>query len=175
LRDVTQEQFRREHGLEETVAVRQWLARNCLSETEFGRFLESETRLRWLEALYQDDGVQHLHAELIASGQYAAISERARRKRDLLNANGLEEAEFADAGVEPRKLLEWYFRERLKRDSPIVMSAYARELGIHSEEELSREALREYLFQRCSASPVGVVAPEAKCGRSLHELEGPDR
>jgi hypothetical protein len=151
LRDVTQEQFRRERGLEETTKVREWLARNRLSEVEFGRFLESETCLRWLEALYRDDDVQHLTAELVSSGEYEAISRRAALKQELLLARGLSEPEPADAGLDTHSLLEWYFRERLGREPPAVLSAYARELGINSEAELQRDAMREYMFQGLAA------------------------
>ena len=150
LRDLTQDAFRRERGLEESEAIWQWLARNRLKEADFGRFLEAEARLRWLRAMYASADAEHLTAELRASGAYEALRSRAISKHELLVRRGFRDPELSDAGLLLPALVEWYFETRLQSPVPHDLQAYLHQAGLSNIQEFTREALREYLFLKLS-------------------------
>jgi hypothetical protein len=148
LSDSAQEAFRRTRGLQKREAVWDWIGENDLDEAGFGRLLESEAQLHWLETVYQGEGIRYLRSELIAMGLYPELRARAAHKQEVLSARGLADPALADADVGEIDLMRWYFEHRLGGPVPADLSTHLRESGVASEGELRREALREYLYLR---------------------------
>lgn len=155
LRDATQESFRRRRELLDDRSIWGWLGDNGLSETDFGRLLDGEARLRWFEALHAQDTAAELAAEMIALGILPAIRARAEHKQSVLTGAGLGEPELADAPLGPEALLGWYFEERLGHAVPSDIKAYLSDHGLPDQAALAREARRELLYLRLTGRGSG--------------------
>jgi hypothetical protein len=155
LRDATQESFRRQRELLDDRSIWGWLGDNGLGETDFGRLLDGEARLRWFEALHAQDTAGELAAEMIALGILPAVRARAEHKLSVLMGAGLAEPELADVPLGAEALLTWYFEERLGHPVPPDLKAYLAGRGLPDEAALAREARRELLYLRLTGRATG--------------------
>jgi hypothetical protein len=148
LMDVTQEAFRRERELVEEDVVRAWLKDNALTETDFGAFLETESKVRWLDTMYGSDSSHYLRDELVAEGLLPEIEARAADKAKTLAAHGLADPELSDSGMTADELTRWYFDAGLGQPVPANLGRFLSYQGLVDEDSLRREALRELLYRR---------------------------
>jgi hypothetical protein len=148
LMDVTQEAFRRERELVEEDVIRAWLKDNALTEAEFGDFLETESKVRWLETMYGSDSSHYLRDELVAEGLLPAVEARAADKARTLAAQGLADPELGDSGMTADELTRWYFESGLGQPVPANLGRFLSYQGLPDEDSLRREALRELLYRR---------------------------
>jgi len=107
-----------------------------------------ENELGWLRQRYREDLDRHVADAARATGDYAALVERAHRKQEVLSQRGLENATRAEAGISERDLLVWYFEQRLGGSIPADVDAYVIDTGLPDRRALEREALRELLYTR---------------------------
>jgi len=142
----TVEIFRRERGLLQPEQIDAWLDRQRLNPDEFARLMGDEARVRYIRTLLDGDVDRHLPDLLRLTGQYAHFEERARRKEAALSARNLEIPSLADADLTEAGLWEWYFRNRLGRDVPGDVDAWARRFRFFSLDAFRQMVLREYCY-----------------------------
>lgn len=146
--EETAARFRRERGLLDEDALQVFLRDNDLDAASSARLIEGEALLRATEALFRGDALRSLVDELRASGRYPAVRARAARKQSLLASLGLAEPALADTGLDEAGLLAWYFEERLGLPRPPPLELHLRRAGLDDQQELLRQAAREYLYLR---------------------------
>ncbi len=129
-----------------SAALRGWCEAHPLSDAQFVRLMEEQTRVRWIEEAAQTAVLDHLRDHLRVSGEYVALDERSREKQRRLETWGLENPALADAGLTEGELLDWYFRQRLGRDSVPDVGSYAAAAGFADEAAFHLAVLREYCY-----------------------------
>jgi hypothetical protein len=146
---------RKERG-QEGAAVDQptgdWLQAQGLSAEGHREYLKRGADLEWLRRHLRNDLSMYVVDELRARGEYAALAQRALKKRELLASRGFSEPKPTDVGMEEHDVMAWYFR-RLGRPVPSDMAAFFAESGISDMASLRQEALRELLFDNLNTQP----------------------
>jgi hypothetical protein len=80
---------------------------------------------------------------------FARFAARARSKRELLEAEGLEHPSGDGPRLAPPAALRaWYFEKRLGQPIPDDIDAAARELGFADRTDFDRALRREWLYCR---------------------------
>jgi hypothetical protein len=119
------DEFRRERGLLSQQAFEAWLSMQGLAGADVEQFFESEFQLRRAQSIFGESLMPSVIDQLRATGQYAALQARAREKRRVLAANGLDTPELADTWLSEEQLWVWYFDTR-GQAVPLDLDAYAR-------------------------------------------------
>lgn len=135
-------------GLYRRAELDQWLVANDLAAEDFERLMEEEARLEAYMALVGPALDQPLIDQLRLRGDYPRLADRARRKHAVLADLGQPDPEPADIGLPPPRLVRWYFAERLDREPPDDLEAYASALGFADRTEFYRLLTRECLFSK---------------------------
>jgi hypothetical protein len=141
--DEAVEGFRRARGLHEPEALAAWLAEQGLTPEGLFRLVRDGSLADRAQAFAAPELGRHLNDRLRESGDYAALSARARDKQTALAARGLDNPSLGDSDLPLPDLWRWYFEERLGRPVPADLHAYARSLDLSGEEALLRVVLRE--------------------------------
>src|SRR5262249_12275923 len=84
--------------------------------------------------------------ELLMTGEYERLVERALDKERVLEARGAQNPRGEGTGLTQEELLSWYFDQRLGRAVPRDVFVYARENGFEDDLSLRRAILREYCY-----------------------------
>ncbi|WP_199724239.1 TfuA-like protein [Corallococcus sp. AB011P] len=144
------EAFRRERGLLEARATEEWMRAQKLSVEGFWELMLEEVLLRWAYQTLAPALTSCLPSHLRASGDYAALAERAERKQRILDERGLCSPSLEDTGLTEDLLCRWYFSERLGQPVPSNLDDHARAIGWADASALRRAMLREYCYQKLS-------------------------
>src|SRR5262249_25072401 len=89
---------------------------------------------------------RYLVDHLRATGDRLHFSERARAKRELLGAHGLDAVTLEDASLSEEQLWTWFFEVRLGRAVPTDVRAWAVAVGFEDDRALRAAVLREHAF-----------------------------
>lgn len=136
--------------LENDDQLREWMLENDLDDNAYRNLLEGQGAVERVHRRWYLDN-QSLIDESRLAGAYTVARQRARQKQQLLQQNGLDEPTLEALGVDATRLVTWYFEERLRMPVPRAIDTYLLEQGLHSLEDLLREARREYAFLRLTA------------------------
>jgi hypothetical protein len=136
----------------EDAAFRQWLSDHALTNDSYRALVEQQAQLNWLRGRFREDIDRHVVDELRCTGEYAALARRASDKQRVLGERGLDEPTLEDGGLTERGLLSWYFEQRLGCPVPEDLEAFLLEFGLKDVPALRREALRELLYARLTAT-----------------------
>jgi hypothetical protein len=138
--------LRARHGLFTRAELDRWLADNDLELDRLEWLMREEAQLR--ATLRRATPSDQLLDELRLRNDYVRLTDRARRKQELLGGRGLDQPTPEDAGVTPVQLLAWYFEGRLGQPIPDDIEVAAREFGFADRADLYRALLREWLYCR---------------------------
>jgi hypothetical protein len=126
-----------------SVEVDGWLAGRDLDRSDLVALAERARRSRSIRSTARDD----FHAELLRAARaapgYAELRRRAAAKVALL-------ADVPPAVPEDDTLLRWYFVDRLGRDVPGALNAWARCAGWVDPGELVRALRRDWTYRRAA-------------------------
>jgi hypothetical protein len=132
--------------------LERWLMEHGLTRDGYRAFLERQAHFESLRERFHDEVDRHVVDELRVNGTYSSVSRRALDKQHLLAKHGLDEPTLKDAGISAEEVLSWYFNKALACPVPKNLEAFMREIGLADVASLQREALRELIYQRLSAS-----------------------
>jgi hypothetical protein len=133
-------------GLYTRAALDAWLARNDLDAAALECLIEDHARSEAVAGLSGPSLDRHLLDELRLSGAYERLAERARQKKNVLAAHGVDGVEGAAPGPSAAALRLWFFEQRLGRPVPDNIEAFARELGFVDLAEFDGALRREWLY-----------------------------
>jgi hypothetical protein len=139
-------EFRRRHGLASAAELEGWLADNHLDPEGYNRLIADEVRLHKLAAALGSFGASFTLDDLRVSNRYAGLAARARDKERSLGA-----VPAAASMPDETALLQamvWYFEDRLGREIPADIEAYARGAGYADVTSFRRVVWREHLYCR---------------------------
>jgi hypothetical protein len=132
---------RRARGLLEPEDVTTWLGERDLDGADLPGLARRLGVLRWARDAHRDAVAGEMALALRSDDAYAALAERAARKRDAL-------ASLPSGRTPPtdRELVEWYFRDRLGEDVPVALDAWATTHGWRDIADLVRALRAEWWF-----------------------------
>jgi hypothetical protein len=136
--------FRTQRGLFTQSALDLWLKENDLDKPGFEQMLGEGDRLEEMETT--SDLSRHMLNELRLTGAYAALSARARRKRDRLKSLGLSDTGPLRTGLSALELRRWFFETRLGRRMPADISSFLYEAGYPDRDMFDLAITREYMY-----------------------------
>lgn len=142
----TAAELRRRHGLTTAAELQSWLADNHLDRDGFDRLMADEARLDKLQAALRASGASALLDHARASGSYVRLAARASDKGRFLDALP-DTASMPDEAALLRAMV-WYFEDRLGREMPADVEAYARGIGYGDAASFRRAVWREHLYCR---------------------------
>lgn len=138
--------LRGEQGLYNRAALDAWLERNHLDETSLEQLLGREVRAEAILAQSRHSLDDALIDELRLTGSYAALAERARRKKDALTARGIDVLQGSATGLDATALRVWFCSQRLGRPMPDDVAGFAHELGFASLVEFDGALRHEQIY-----------------------------
>jgi hypothetical protein len=121
--------------------VTTWLGERDLGGADLPGLARRLAVLRWARDAHGDAVAGEMALALRSDDAYAALAERAARKRDAL-------ASLPSGRTPPtdRELVEWYFRDRLGEDVPVALDAWATTHGWRDIADLVRALRAEWWF-----------------------------
>ncbi|MEP6652958.1 MAG: TfuA-like protein [Myxococcales bacterium] len=140
------EDFRRERGLLSAETFDRWIEEQHLDQDQLTAYFQREAIVRRLKVTLERELLLHLTDHLRETGEYGAVKSRAAAKQADLAARGMELPELAETLLSENELWRWYFRERLHREVPANLQAFAQ--GQNADlDHLRTAVLREYCYQ----------------------------
>jgi hypothetical protein len=141
---ATSDRFRRDHGLNDAAATRQWLADNGLTAGGYTVLLRQEHTLAAVTAETHGELAVFMRDQLRADDMYTRLADRIRAKRAWLSEAGLDDPppDAHDDGA-----LRWYFATR-SADVPTDLADYWRKFDFRSEADFLRAVRREHHYSR---------------------------
>ncbi|HXV30187.1 MAG TPA: TfuA domain-containing protein, partial [Sinorhizobium sp.] len=139
-------QFRRRHGLATAAELEHWLTANHLDRDGFNRLMADEVRLDQLAAALGWAVTSFGLDELRVRGHYTRLAERAGDKERSLDAIPAAASMPDEAAL--LQAMVWYFEDRLGREIPTDIEAYARATGYADAPSFRRAVWREHLYSR---------------------------
>ena len=118
-----------------------WLDERDLVRTDLPEVARRLAVLRWARDAHRDAVAGEMALAVRSDDAYTGLADRAERKRDLLASLPSDRATPGEG-----ELVEWYFRERLDRDVPVALDAWATANGWRHVAELVRALRREWWF-----------------------------
>ncbi|HEX3291355.1 MAG TPA: TfuA-like protein [Gaiella sp.] len=134
---------RRRRGLLEPEDLDAWLAARDLGRTDLPAVSRRLAVLRWAEEAHRDAIAGEVALALRSDTPYAALAERAERKRRELAAQPMGCA----ADVSDNDLIAWYFEECLGAEVPVALDAWATAHGWRRVADLVRALRAERTFR----------------------------
>jgi hypothetical protein len=120
-----------------------WLEAHGLGEADLPVVARRLAVLHWAQAAHRDAAAGEVALSLRFDDDYAELAARAARKRDLLASLALASAGETD----DETVVSWYFRERLGRDVPSSLDAWASAHGWTHVSDLLRALRAERAFE----------------------------
>jgi hypothetical protein len=133
---------RRARGLLEPEDVDTWLDERDLDRDDLPDVARRLAALRWARDAHRDAVAGEVAFALRWDDAYAGLAARAARKREVLASLPSDRATPADV-----ELVEWYFRERLGREAPVALDAWATAHGWRRVADLVRAIRDEWWFR----------------------------
>jgi hypothetical protein len=125
-----------------------WLEDHGLSEADLPVVARRLAALRWAEAAHRDAATAEVALTIRFDDDYAELAARSARKRDVLASLSLASAGETD----DETVVSWYFRERLGRDVPSSLDAWASAHGWSQASDLVRALRLEHAFELVGTS-----------------------
>ena len=135
--------YYRRYGLYETDHPEVRLGEGTLTQDEFREVVEAEMRLEFVKRTASGQVMPQVLAMLRSSSEFNPAFQRARDKRQALDAFGFDGG--VDVGLTDADLIAWHF-ERLAVPVPADIPSYARDLGLRNVEEFMQMLGRERAF-----------------------------
>jgi len=135
------EEERRAHGLLEPEDLDTWLDGHDLDRTDLPEVARRLAVLRWARDAHRDAVAGEMALAVRSDSAYARLVGRAERKADAVASLPSDRATPGDG-----ELVGWYFRERLGREVPVALDAWATANGWRHVAELVRALRREWWF-----------------------------
>ena len=135
------EEERRAHGLLEPEDLDTWLDGHDLDRTDLPEVARRLAVLRWARDAHRDAVAGEIALAVRSDSAYARLVGRAERKGDAVASLPSDRATPGDG-----ELVGWYFRERLGREVPVALDAWATANGWRHVPELVRALRREWWF-----------------------------
>ena len=157
--------FRGKRSLLEAAELERWLDDNDLDWASFVDLMKEEVLRGWVEQVTSSHVASQLPAVLRLSGDYVRVRTRAIEKQRFLQSRGLENPALSDAGISEDELLAWYFENRLGREVPSDVEAYARSAGFADADVFRRMLLREFCYYTRATLERGGSAHDGDGGR----------
>ena len=136
-------EFRMAQGLLRQADLQAWMARNDLDTTGFRRLMQGQAALRATGRRRDPALCAAILDRLRLQGDYGALRDRARAKR---------QAAAAEPGLPLPLLVAWYFETRLNRPLPDSIPDHAAALGLPDADRFHGILAAEYAFLRAQAS-----------------------
>ena len=136
------EEERRARGLLEPEDVDTWLDERDLDRDDLPDVARRLAALRWARDAHRDAVAGEVALALRSDDAYAGLAARAARKREVLASLPSDRATPADV-----ELVEWYFRERLGREVPVALDAWAIAHGWRRVADLVRVLRDEWSYR----------------------------
>ena len=140
-RRATTAEFRQRRGLGSAVQLQRWLADNRLDQDGFERLMSEEARLDKLAIALGAAVTPFALDDLRLSGGYPPLAARANEKERSLEDIGTDRTTELAAMI-------WYFEDRLGREIPADLEAYARSAGFADAASFRRAVWREHVYSR---------------------------
>ncbi len=140
---------RRARGLLEPEDVDAWLAERDLDRDDLADVARRLAILRWARDAHRDALAGEVALAVRSDEAFPALADRAERKRRLVASLPSDRPTPADD-----ELVAWYFRERLGRDVPVALDAWAAAHDWRRVTDLLR-ALRDEWWFRATGDPGG--------------------
>ena len=140
------ERERRSRGLLEPEDVDGWLDERGLRRTDLPAVARRLAVLRWAREAHRDSVAGEVALTVRFDDAYAGLAARAARKREALASLRSADAPAVDDG----EVIDWYFRERLGRDVPVALDAWAQAHGWPRVGDLLRALRSEWLFRQAA-------------------------
>lgn len=134
-------EFRQRRGLGSAVQLQRWLADHRLDQDGFERLMSEEARLDKLASALGAASTPFALDDLRLSGGYPPLAARADGKERSLEDIG------TDSTTELAAMI-WYFEDRLGREIPADLEAYARSTGFADAASFRRAVWREHAYSR---------------------------
>lgn len=141
-----------EHGLGDKSRFASWLDEQGLDAATLPSFLREEATLRWARTIFRNEAEAQVASMLRARGEWAATVSRSVRKREQLEAAGLDSPSLGDAGLTEDALWTWYFEDVVHVPMPPDLAEYAAVSGFSGLTAMRRAVLRERLFRELHGS-----------------------
>jgi len=135
------EEERRARGLLEPEDLDMWLDGHDLDRTDLPEVARRLAVLRWARDAHRDAVAGEMALAVRSDSAYARLVGRAERKGDAVASLPSDRATPGDG-----ELVGWYFRERLGREVPVALDAWATANGWRHVPELVRALRREWWF-----------------------------
>jgi len=135
------EEERRARGLLEPEDLDMWLDGHDLDRTDLPEVARRLAVLRWARDAHRDAVAGEMALAVRSDSAYARLVGRAERKGDAVASLPSDRATPGDG-----ELVGWYFRERLGREVPVALDAWATANGWRHVAELVRALRREWWF-----------------------------
>jgi hypothetical protein len=145
-RQAALDQERREQGQLRPEDVGAWLRARELDEADLPAIARRLAVLRWARTAHRNSVAGEMALTIRSGDDYAALAARATRKRELLET--VPNSSYVGAG--DAEVISWYFRDRLGREAPPALDAWASAHGWRRTTDLVRVLRAEWWFERLS-------------------------
>ena len=143
---ATLARMRGARGLYTRAELDAWLERNHIDAASLEVLIEDQARSEAVARLSGPALDRNLLDELRLSGTYGRLAERARQKKQVLAARGMDGVEADVSGPNAAELRLWFFEQRLGRPVPDDMDTYLSDLGIETSADFDSAVRREWLY-----------------------------
>ncbi len=144
-------ELRLRHGLEQPASVESWLAAEGLDLGALAICSPRNLTTKRQRALLDAEIERVLVQQLRLSGRFRALEDRAKDKQAVLSAQSSQYPDLKTSGINEDELWAWYFGEHLKLEPSPTWTSIRAEYRL-AEAILRREILREWLYQKLTAS-----------------------
>lgn len=135
---------RRRLGMLDPTEVDAWLEQRDLGRRDLPAVAQRLAALRWAHAAHRDSVAGEIALTVRSGDEYPRLAARAKRKRRVLAR--LPAAAALD--VRDEEVVSWYFRERLGRDVPVALDAWASAHGWPRVGDLVRALRAEWQLEQ---------------------------
>jgi hypothetical protein len=139
---------RLQRELLEPADVDAWLDERGLARMDLPDLARRLAALRWAREAHADAVTGEMALALRSDGAYGELAARARRKRDVLASLPSGHS----AAIDDVELVRWYFRERLGKEVPVALDAWAAAHGWPGARELVRALRAEWAFRQAETT-----------------------
>jgi hypothetical protein len=137
------EELRRARNLHRREDFERWCTGLRLDDAGMARFVEDQARIAWARPLSERMARAALADHLRASGDYDRIASRAEAKARRRADIGTPQPSLRDVDLDEEALWLWYFEERLQRERPNDLDAFARAMGFTDADAMRAAVLRD--------------------------------
>lgn len=135
-----------QRGLTRPEDISGWMADQDVDANGLTELIQRELKVGLVETLFRDNILAQVPDSLRVGGIYGSVVKRVQVKQQWLAEFGYENISVDACGIDEEALLQWYFQDRLGRETPADMDGYAQSLGLGNRFDFLQAVAREYLF-----------------------------